>query len=289
MLASRIKTGVINRTTKMWTKTIHLNQAIKSITEQEKYVIAYWSCGPTTSKNWGDAINPLIIKHYSQKKVLHIAKIVNPFNLPVYTVVGSILDNNRFKNLVIWGSGFKRPSSRLRVPPKEIRLVRGPLSRKIIINSGFKCPETYGDPGLLFPQLYYPKINQQYKIGIIPHYVDLNSTIIQKLRMNKDVNVINILSGIYNVVDEALKCEFIASSSLHGLILADAYGIPNTWVRLSHKISGGTFKFYDYYLSKKHEHAGPIEGENCLDTRKIISKSAIYDVDLTDIISSCPF
>ncbi len=116
--------------------------------------------------------------------------MLNLFNLPVYTVIGSVLDNIRHKNLVVWGSGFKRSDSRLRVPPKEIKLVRGPLSRKIIINSGYKCPENYGDLGLLFPQLYHPKINRQYKIGIVPHYVDFNSSVIQKLRTNKEVLVI---------------------------------------------------------------------------------------------------
>jgi len=289
MKASRIKKGIKNRMTKAWTKTIHLHQTIKSITERDKYVLAYWSCGPNTSTNWGDAINPLVINHYSQKRALHIANVLNLINLPVYTVIGSVLDNIRYKNLIIWGSGFKRSDSRLRVPPKDIRLVRGPLSRKLIVNSGYKCPENYGDPGLLFPQLYFPKISKQYKLGIIPHYVDYSSAVMQKLRTNKDVNVIDVMSGVYNVVDEALKCEFIASSSLHGLILADAYGISNVWIKLSNNISGGNFKFYDYYLSKKHEHSGPVEGENCLNTNRLIKQSAIYDVYVTNIIDSCPF
>jgi len=289
MKASRIKKGIKNRMTKTWTKTIHLHQTIKSIIERDKYVLAYWSCTPSTSTNWGDAINPVIISHYSKKKVLHIANVLNLFNLPVYSAIGSVLDKVQHNNLVVWGSGFMRSDSRLRIPPKDVLLVRGPLSRKLIINSGFNCPENYGDPGLLFSKLYWPEVKKQYKLGIIPHYVDFNSDTIQVLKRNKDVHIIDVMSGLYNVVDEALKCEFIASSSLHGLILADTYGIPNTWIKLSNKISGGSFKFHDYYLSKKYKHPGPVEKEGCLDIKKLIKKSAIYDVDLTNIIDSCPF
>ena len=34
---------------------------------------------------------------------------------------------------------------------------------------------------------------------------------------------------------------------MHGLILAEAYGIPTCRVVFSEKILGGDFKFYDYY------------------------------------------
>jgi len=34
---------------------------------------------------------------------------------------------------------------------------------------------------------------------------------------------------------------------LHGLILAEAYGIPTCRLVFSEKLLGGDFKFYDYY------------------------------------------
>ncbi len=266
-----------------------INQSFSLWKEPGQYLIAYWSYTANTSTNWGDAINPVIINHFSNKKVLHIADVINLFNYPVYTAIGSVLDKVQYNNLVIWGSGFKHSESRLIVPPKDVLLVRGPLSRKLIINSGFNCPENYGDPGLLFPMLYWPAVKKQFKLGVIPHYCDFNSDTIQMLKQNKDVNIIDVMAGAYSVVDEALKCDFIASSSLHGLILADTYGIPNTWIKLSNKISGGSFKFHDYYLSKNYKHPGPVERENCLNTKKLIKQAAVYDVDLTNIIDSCPF
>jgi hypothetical protein len=43
-------------------------------------------------------------------------------------------------------------------------------------------------------------------------------------------------------------CEFIASSSLHGLIAADALGIPNWRLSFSAGITGGDYKFRDYAM-----------------------------------------
>ena len=50
-----------------------------------------------------------------------------------------------------------------------------------------------------------------------------------------------------------LEVENVISSSLHGLIIADAYGIPNARVNISNKLIGGDFKFKDYCMSVGRE------------------------------------
>ena len=48
------------------------------------------------------------------------------------------------------------------------------------------------------------------------------------------------------VIDEILKCNKIVSSSLHGIVLAEAYGIPAKWEKYSDDVLGNGFKFRDY-------------------------------------------
>lgn len=50
------------------------------------------------------------------------------------------------------------------------------------------------------------------------------------------------------VLDQICSCEYIASSSLHGLIMSEAYDIPNLWIELSGKLMGGHFKFHDFFF-----------------------------------------
>lgn len=49
-----------------------------------------------------------------------------------------------------------------------------------------------------------------------------------------------------------LRNDYIASSSLHGLIIADSLEIPCVRVMLSEKL--GDFKFNDYYSSIEIQH-----------------------------------
>ena len=51
------------------------------------------------------------------------------------------------------------------------------------------------------------------------------------------------------VLKEISECENIISTGLHGLIIADSYGIPNCWCEISDKILGNRFKFHDYFSS----------------------------------------
>lgn len=75
---------------------------LKSVLYKEKPLIAVWWEEPEV-KNWGDALNPVLIKNISGKEPILYNEIINFENLPVYSVVGSILENYSNKNLVIWG------------------------------------------------------------------------------------------------------------------------------------------------------------------------------------------
>ena len=95
-----------------------------------------------------------------------------------------------------------------------------------------------------------------------------------------------------DVIDQICSCEIIASSSLHGLIVSDAYNIPNCWITLSGKISGGLFKFYDYFSSVNRKDSEPIKIEKISDLLQVYKQVSLWksiEIDTDEIIKCCPF
>lgn len=243
-------------------------------------------CLWSTSKNWGDALNPYLIEKLSGRSVRYDENQ----HCWKHLAIGSILHRaDRYS--LIWGSGMIAPNALPRSQPHAIYAVRGPLTRKSLINAGIPCPAVFGDPALLLPRYFNPPREVKWKIGVIPHYVDEDHPWIQSIRGEEGVRIINVRSGIEEFVHKVLSCEVILSSSLHGLICADSYRIPNRRLRLSDGITGGSFKFNDYYggiATEVDRAVRPKATETAKDVALAISR---YHEFLTqeELLDACPF
>ena len=242
-----------------------------------------WS-GPH-KPNWGDELNKTFVNLISGKEVVYTD---DPDTLH-HLCIGSILRWGH-KNTIVWGSGFISDGDKLLEQP-IIKAVRGPLSRDKVLAMGFACPEVYGDPALLYPRFYQPRrANRRYKIGIIPHYIDKDNPWLNQFKDDPHVLIINILGkNVNKFVDDINRCDMILSSSLHGIICGDAYGIPSYWIKLSNKVQGGSFKFNDYFRSVNRLDTLPVIIE---DTTKLSDmKFHVYkiSIDLDLLYNECPF
>ena len=85
---------------------------------------------------------------------------------------GAFLQSRKKIILLYGGTGFQVWKWKNNKKPKKILSVRGPLTRKRLLELDYECPETYGDSGMILPYFYYPEIKKKYKLGIIPHYID---------------------------------------------------------------------------------------------------------------------
>lgn len=111
----------------------------------------------------------------------------------------------------------------------DIRAVRGSLTREAILKEGGKCPEIYGDPAIIMPRLYTPKIGAKHKAGLILHHTQETPTthVLAKTCGFHQISIDRVRDEqLENFIDEVCSCQKIFSSSLHGIILAQAYGIP---------------------------------------------------------------
>ncbi len=247
--------------------------------------------------NWGDDINIRMIEENSDLKVLivnasHIyPKIANK----VYCCIGSVLGHCNVGRITVWGTGFMSVDEKMRRLPERVCSVRGPRTRQQLLEQGIDCPAIYGDPALLVSRYYHPKVVKKYKYGIIPHYCDESNAIIQAIKGRPDVLVISMqnYNHWHDIPDAVCSCEMVVSSSLHGIIVADSYGIPNVWARFSDRLYGGNFKFLDYLESVDRVIQEPVEIKSLNDLDIVLNDTSLFDVasdiDYKSIYEACPF
>lgn len=247
-------------------------------------------------RNWGDDLNYYFMRELTGRPVVfyHNFKLAQWFHFTNYLCIGTLLDALNYSNnqTIVWGTGVSG-QERDFVHPKQVCSVRGPMTHAFAERYGVGCPKVYGDPAMLLPWVYSPKISTKYKWGIIPHVVDLHHPVVEAIRtQHPEIKIIDLAhyERWTDVIDDICSCEKIASSSLHGLIVSDAYGIPNSWVELSGKISGGYFKFQDYGASVGREMTVPVRLTSVeeLLQLEVASLSGMPLVDKEMLLRACP-
>lgn len=231
--------------------------------------------------NWGDKLNPYLIKRISGQDIVQRTELGKRF-----LCVGSII-HLADDDATVWGSGFVQSYHHCAGTPKVLA-VRGPLTRDKLLADGIACPEVYGDPALLLPRYFKPETEKQYVVGIIPHYIDKYHPWLDQFRLMQSVKIIDIQGDVEQVPKDILSCSMIFSSSLHGIIAADAYGIDGYWIQFSDKL--GDIKFADYL----HSVHRPIDPLIISDTTSLIDlERHAYDynidIDLDALLNTCPF
>ena len=202
-----------------------------------------------TSANIGDRLTSWLLERITGEEVVYVD---HRDLIPKLMVTGSVLGWADAMTTV-WGAGILE-SSDVISPLAVIHAVRGPRSLERVVECGAKPPKTIGDPALLCPDLYEPAVAKRPgTIGFVPHYTD------QHYLLHEDLPekwlFLNVFDEVERFIDNMCSCELVVSSSLHGLVLADAYGIPSVRTVVGDRLGGSGIKFEDYLLSVKR-HPG---------------------------------
>lgn len=250
-----------------------------------------------SKENYGDVLGKYLVEKISKKKVVFAwPKKFSIFDFfePIYVTIGSILTNVNHK-CIVWGSGIITKDAK--VKNAQFLAVRGPQTRKRLIELGYEVPAIYGDSALLLPNYFNPVVKKKYKVGIVPHYNDYK--IVEKLfRNSQDFHLIDMMTNdIESKTIEFLQCEKIVSSSLHGIIISHAYGIPAVWQKFSDKVFGDDIKYQDYFESVNISYYTP-EEMKCLNNEEVESlflryqslpKESIINDLKEGLMTVCPF
>ena len=203
----------------------------------------YWE--RTGNQNFGDYISLPIVEYMC--KLNGISLDLTTKSTKHLYAVGSII-NFGYQDATIWGSGLiSTEPSDLKWKSNfyrklDIRCVRGPETKRRLAENGYDVSQTkLGDPAILLPMIYAPTKEKELRpYGVIHHYL-VNS------EDNSNYNIPILTDDWRTVIDQIVNCQLIISSSLHGIIVAETYGIPA--ILLKEGPCEDMHKYLDYYYS----------------------------------------
>jgi len=237
----------------MQSRSSTLRNAFQSVIEKFGAIPLGWA-GSTEKMdylNYGDALSPVMVALCSGQ---HVERVPSRSYTPRLAAVGTIGHGFRHGTTWFWGtgsSGWANPSApdKERIPytppPEsqfELCATRGPISNALL-SGGNPAPIPYGDPVWLLPRFYRPNIEKKYELGVILHLSELSDRglianpreIYARYRIPESlqgsIHLINTVTevstdALRDKTDEILSCRRIVSTSLHGMVLAESYGIP---------------------------------------------------------------
>lgn len=187
------------------------------------------------AENFGDCLSiPLL-------RALGIEPLEPVPGEPCLFAVGSILSEGHYRacgasRVIVWGSGGGVPAPRR--CPLDVRAVRGPLTVETFCLS----PDTVlGDPALLLPDLLPLPSVPPSGVVYVPH---VSNPPIQPEWADRTIPTRIQLEDVPVVAAGIASARFVATASLHGAIVAQAYGVP--WGPCSMQGIRPSFKWCDW-------------------------------------------
>jgi len=219
-------------------------EAIEEANSPEGLPLYYWQ--QQKFVNFGDYLSLKLVERIVGQPVRVFRR--HPKNTEKKLLaIGSLL-SFAANDDVIWGTGIngkllKKESYNFE--HLDVRAVRGPLTRQFLYdNFQIECPEIYGDPALLVPY-FFPEFEKPYSPSrdfiLILHYSEEHL-----FSKEEHPYVVYSTDPWEKIIETILDSKFVISTSLHGIIVSEAYGIPARLLRLTE--TEPLFKYQDYYL-----------------------------------------
>jgi len=192
-------------------------------------LVDYW-LRDQKEQNFGDFLS-----------ILFVERLFMPVGVPGQScrLVGSVLADFIIRDtpgatpshpVVFWGCGLRDETS---LTPQwrasaKILAVRGPLSHAAL---ALDAQIPMGDPALLLPAVYQPTKSPAFagRALCIPHFHDRRPDADLRAQAGADVvlrpNLPNDRLALLAMIDAIASADFVLSASLHGAIVAAAFGV----------------------------------------------------------------
>jgi hypothetical protein len=254
-------------------------------------------CWWDRKNNFGDGIAPWLVGLLTGRLVHNAMDLPGP----ALATVGSVIQWLQRPGLRVWGSGLIRPlepedCDRLRsARPEAVHAVRGRLTRQELVNKlDWPVPEVFGDPAILLPRVV-PRPAPLHEVAVVPHRLHRRLLPDDPLTA-PDARLVDVRGRPTSVVRDIAAAAGVVSSSLHGLIVAQAYEIP--WVRLKitdAPLMGDDFKFDDFFSTLDRQSVATVEVSrrelSMLDWRKVAGAARVprLTIDPDKLLEAFPW
>ena len=234
--------------------------------------------------NFGDYLSPKLVERIVGQPVRIFRR--HPKNKDKKLLAIGSLISFAANDDVIWGTGIngkllKKESYNF--DRLDVRAVRGPLTRQFLYdNFQINCPEIYGDPALLIPH-FFPEFQKQNfpsrDFILILHYSE------EKLFPKSEYPYVVYSTDHWEeIIRTILDSKFVVSTTLHGIIVAEAFGIPARLLRLTE--TEPLFKYQDYYCGTGRPH---FQFATSLEEALSMGGEPPFQCDLEKLYDAFPF
>ncbi len=292
-------------------KRIGLLKRPKSYPSKKQLSLHYYN--PKKQPNFGDQLNIDLMMWLTGQPVRYAPK-----EQATHVGIGSLLEQflqrkssprSTEQPLSVWGTGFiasegqhpvlKEDITGKFIRPLRLNAVRGLLTLERLRKMGLDVSRvSIGDPGLLAKLLVPNRTGpKKYQLGLVPHYVDKKDDVFSLLKKKfPSSRLICVEQKPKSFLADLQRCDVVISTAMHGLIAADSLGIPNIRAKVSDQITGGDYKFLDYYsvfnlsprtLTREDLYALTENDLADIHTDYAVDNHAVDRV-ITNLLSSCP-
>lgn len=189
--------------------------------------------------NFGDVLGPVVVRRLLSQLGIDEAAASSESRL---LSIGSVLHMAKPGDHV-WGSGVNGKELDRDYDPAgwKIHAVRGPRTRAFLTERGGSVPAVFGDPGILtarlFPAEDLPAPLFRSDVTIVPNLHDYPRFALHR-------NVLNPQTPLLQCIATIAASKFVVGSSLHGIILAESYGVGARPIKAGKEPA---FKYDDYF------------------------------------------
>lgn len=211
-----------------------------------------WTTATHGDANLGDALSAVVVAALSGLDIKRSAFDSDTERLAAVGTIGHAFCRGKVH---FWGTGFDMARNRngalagYQLPEDTdiaVHAVRGRETAVALRQRGLHVPENYGDPVWFLPKIFPAHVEKTHDLGVIVHISELETpnaaslvkAAIERYRIPAEfssrIRIINTyapasITGLKAKVEEIVSCRRILSTSLHGLVIAETYGIPCAW------------------------------------------------------------